>query len=247
MFYTSGTTGRPKGVRAAGPRPCRRSQTLQLLASGLVAGLQLPSDGTTLLCGPYYHSAQWALAFQPMLVGLSVVMTQRFDAAQTLQLIDRHRVTNLHLVPTQFIRLLRLDAEVKRSFDGDIPGARLARCRALPAAGQARHDRLVGTLHPRVLRLHRGFGGQRHQRRTEWLQRPASVGRATFQTEVLILRDDGSPAPPGEQGTIYLRSRSGVRLRYHNDPDKTAGRAPRRRACSPPATSAGWTTRATCT
>jgi long-chain acyl-CoA synthetase len=55
----------------------------------------------------------------------------------------------------------------------------------------------------------------------EWLQRPASVGRATFQTEVLILRDDGSPAPPGEQGTIYLRSRNGVRLRYHNDAGKT--------------------------
>ena len=55
----------------------------------------------------------------------------------------------------------------------------------------------------------------------EWLQRPGSVGRATFQTDVVVLRDDGSEATAGEQGTIYLRSRSGLGLEYHNDPDKT--------------------------
>ena len=219
MFYTSGTTGRPKGVlRGASTVP--PVQTLQLLASGLVAGLQLPADGTTLLCGPYYHSAQWALAFQPMLAGLSVVMTQRFDAAQTLQLIDRHQVTNLHLVPTQFIRLLRLPPELKRGFSG----RSLQRVwhGAAPCPPQAKRD-MIDWWGPCI---HEYYGSTEGSvvsgiSAAEWLQRPASVGRATFQTEVLILRDDGSPAPPGEQGTIYLRSRNGVRLRYHNDAGKT--------------------------
>jgi long-chain acyl-CoA synthetase len=185
-----------------------------------MAGLELPADGTTLLCGPYYHSAQWALAFQPMMAGLSVVMSQRFDAAQTLRLIDQHRVTNVHMVPTQFIRLLRLAPELKRSFSG----RSLQRVwhGAAPCPPQVKREMIDWW----GLCIHEYYGSTEGAvvsgiGAAEWLQRPASVGRATFQSEVLILRDDGSQAPTGEQGTIYLRSRNGARLRYHNDPAKT--------------------------
>ncbi|MBX3644911.1 MAG: AMP-binding protein [Rubrivivax sp.] len=220
MFYTSGTTGRPKGVlkNQGVPQPIA---TLQPMADNLVAHLQLPPDGSTLLCGPYYHSAQYAWAFQPLLAGLRVVMCQRFDAAHTLALIDQHRITNVHLVPTQFIRLLRLDDATRRAFGGQS----LVRVwhGAAPCSPQVKRD-MIGWWGPCIHEYYgsteggivSGIGAE------EWLQRPASVGRATFQTEVRILRDDGSEAPAGEQGTIYMQSRSGARLQYHNDAAKTA-------------------------
>src|SRR5450759_3513216 len=94
MFYTSGTTGRPKGVRNSLTRAGLPASTWQLVATGAVAQLGLPTDGVTLLCGPAYHSAQWAFAMLPFLAGGSVVMRHQFDAAETLELIDSHQVTN---------------------------------------------------------------------------------------------------------------------------------------------------------
>ena len=185
-----------------------------------MSALQLPADGTTLLAGPYYHSAQWVFGFQPFMAGSCLVMTQRFDALQTLRLIDEHRVTNVHLVPTQFIRLLRLDPEAKRGFDG----GSLVRVwhGAAPCPPQVKRD-MIGWWGPCI---HEYYGSTEGSVVTgisseEWLLHPSSVGRASFQTDVHVLRDDGTETGPGEQGTIYLESRRGIALRYHNDPAKT--------------------------
>ncbi|MFN8841465.1 MAG: AMP-binding protein [Burkholderiales bacterium] len=220
MFYTSGTNGRPKGVvkPGAGHAPI---ETLPVASERMTRMLGLPTDGTTLLAGPYYHSAQWAFSFPVMLAGAGLVITRRFDAATTLALIDRHRVTHVHLVPTQFIRLLRLEPAVREAFRGDS----LARVwhGAAPCPPQVKRD-MIAWWGPCI---HEYYGSTEGAVVTglssqEWLERPTSVGRAVFTADVVILRDDGTEAPAGEPGTIYLRSRVGAAPQYHNDPQKTA-------------------------
>ncbi|MFZ9406947.1 MAG: AMP-binding protein [Burkholderiaceae bacterium] len=219
MFYTSGTTGRPKGVVRAGGGPAP-VETLQPMALGLTQSLQLPMDGLTLLAGPYYHSAQWAYGFQPVMAGISALITRRFDAAQTLRLIDQHRVTHVHLVPTQFIRLLRLPEADREGFRGES----LVRVwhGAAPCPPEVKRA-MIDWWGPCI---HEYYGSTEGSVVTgissrEWLERPGSVGRATFQCDVSILDDLGQPVAAGESGTIYMRNRRGVSLRYHNDADKT--------------------------
>ncbi len=117
MFYTSGTTGRPKGVLRTVDlgKPVDGDR---MRAQGFCMLMGLPADGVTLLCGPVYHSAQYAFSYLMLDAGSTIVMRHRFDAAETLEVIDRYRVTNVHLVPTQFVRLLRLEEAQRASFDG---------------------------------------------------------------------------------------------------------------------------------
>ena len=105
MFYTSGTTGRPKGVRGAlSGGDTIPTEVMQLIGSSM--GSYVPQGGRSLLVGPVYHSAQWAFTFMPMINGSSVVMRHKFDGAEAVKLIDEERITNIHLVPTQFKRML---------------------------------------------------------------------------------------------------------------------------------------------
>ncbi|HEY6234113.1 MAG TPA: AMP-binding protein, partial [Candidatus Elarobacter sp.] len=87
MGYTSGTTGRPKGVRSAskGPPPI---ESMAMMGAGLSAMLAIPQGGVTLVCGPVYHSAQWAFSYLPLIAGSTVVMRHKFDPAELLELID---------------------------------------------------------------------------------------------------------------------------------------------------------------
>jgi long-chain acyl-CoA synthetase len=221
MFYTSGTTGFPKGVRntiiPAGADPAFLGVGAQLF----LALLGIPAGGVSLLCGPAYHSAQWAFSMLPLCAGTAVVMRHGFDPAETLELIDRHRVTSLHLVPTQFIRMLKLPESVRRRFRGDSLVAAVHG--AAPCPPQVKWQ-MLDWWGPKIIEY---YGGTESGFLTvitadEWVHKPGSVGRATAIAELLIVKDDGTRAGPNEPGQIWFRSRAGADFRYHKDDAKTA-------------------------
>ncbi len=219
MFYTSGTTGRPKGVRsawagAAAPGP----EVLQAIASGMSAFL--PSSGRTLLCGPFYHSAQWAFSFLPFVAGASVVMRHRFDAAESLELIDRFAVTNIHLVPTQMKRLLDVPAERRAQFKGE--SLHIVWHGAAPCPPSVKQE-MIEWWGPKINEYYGSTEGSVISMisSSEWLTKGGSVGKPSPAVEVIVVDDNGERITDGRDGTLYFRNLSGADFRYHNDDEKT--------------------------
>ena len=221
MFYTSGTTGRPKGVRSSSTRPGGPLEVLEMMGAGMPAMLQLPADGTTLLCGPVYHSAQWAFSFLPLLAGSTIVMAHKFDPAEVLHLIDRHEATNVHMVPTQFHRLLRLDDDTREAFSGK--SLKSVWHGAAPCPPEVKRSMLEwwGPV------IHEYYGSTEGSivsvcTASDWKKKPGSLGKPLPIVEVSIVKDDGSLGSPMEEGQIYVKNLMGSDFEYHKEPQKTA-------------------------
>jgi long-chain acyl-CoA synthetase len=220
MFYTSGTTGRPKGVRGSLASLTELTpDILQLIATGF--SNFVPTGGRTLLCGPVYHSAQWAFSFLPMVNGSSVVMQHRYDSAEVLQLIDRHGVTNLHLVPTQMKRLLDLPEDVRATFDGSslsIVWHGAAPCPPVVKRG------LIEWWGPRISEYYGSTEGAIISTISadDWLRKGGSVGRPLDSVDVIVIGDDDEAVGAGAEGSLYFRNKMGTAFTYHNDEEKTA-------------------------
>ncbi|WP_422768931.1 AMP-binding protein [Plantactinospora sp. WMMC1484] len=219
LLYTSGTTGRPNGVvngLFATGAPFRRVGALSAYAG---TALGVPEDGTTLLAGPWYHSAQLFFSLLPLLRGARLVMRPQLDAAEILKTIEAEAVTETHLVPTQFVRLLRLPdrgrfdcSSLRRVWHGGGPCAEDVKRRMIDWWGPCLWEYYAAT----------EGGVATFISSSEWLERPGSVGRALAPTVVEVVDDDGRPCPPGVSGRVFLRRRPERDFHYHNAPEKTA-------------------------
>ncbi len=228
MFYTSGTTGFPKGVRSSITTVGQDPALVDLVSQAFVGMMAIPKDGVTLLEGPAYHSAQFVFSVFPLLgAGSTVVMRHKFEAAELLRLIDEHGVTNIHLVPTQFSRMLKVPAPVREAFDGS--SLVTVMHGAAPCPPEIKRQ-MLAWWGPVVAEYYGGTEGGFLTMISgeEWLARPGSLGRATGMVDLFIVAEDGHECVAGEAGQIYFKNKMGSDFEYHKAPEKTAAahRAP---------------------
>jgi long-chain acyl-CoA synthetase len=218
MLYTSGTSGRPKGVRRAltGADP----DNVSAVGTWLFGIFDLkPFDGHVhLCCSPLYHTAVLNFATISIQLGHPVVLMDRFDPETALALVERHRVTHSHMVPTQFKRLLALPEPVRSRYD--VSSWRAAIHAAAPCPQEVKR-RMLDWWGPVVIEYYAATeGGGSVITAQEWLARPGSVGRAWPGSEVRVLDDNGDDLPTGEPGLVYMRMGDST-FDYHKDKEKT--------------------------
>lgn len=221
MFYTSGTTGHPKGVKSALSQTGAPIETLKMIGEGLSGMLAMPPGGRSLLVGPVYHSAQWAFSFLPMLAGSSIIMRHRFDEAETLRLIDDYQVTNTHLVPTQFTRMLRLPENIRADYQGK--SLSIVWHGAAPCPPEIKRQ-MIDWWGPVISEYYGSTEGAivTTVSSDDWLKKPGTLGQPVPIMEVIVIKEDGTRAETGESGQLYVKNLMGSDFEYHNAPEKTA-------------------------
>ena len=219
MNYTSGTTGRPKGVRRRLPEGAPEDAELR---SGLLGYRVSPdeTDNVHLLACPWYHTAPMVMAGPSVHMGHPLVIMDRFDAESCLALIDQRRVTITHLVPTQFVRLLGLSEDVKQRYD--VSSMRHGIHGAAPIAPDIKRRMIEwwGPVLEEYYASTEGVGGTVIFS-DEWLARPGSVGKPRQGSELVIMDDEGNILPPGQVGTIYSYNPNRELFQYFKDSEKT--------------------------
>jgi long-chain acyl-CoA synthetase len=217
MLYTSGTTGRPKGVRRAAPDPTAAGLAQRAMTA--VFGYRADVGDVSLATGPLYHSGPLNICMQwPISAGLPVVLMDRWDAERMLALIEQHRVTHTFCVPTMFHRLLALPDEVRGRYDVSTLRFIIHGAAPTPVEDKRRIIEWFGPIVTEIFAATEGPGTFVSSQ--EWLERPGTVGRPD-PANVRIVGDDGTPMPTGEPGTVYLRAAGGARFEYFKSPEKT--------------------------
>ncbi len=217
MLYSSGTTGRPKGVK----HPLQRTPfgTNPALAAGIMVMYGASPDAIYLSPAPLYHAAPLAFTMSFLRVGAQVVVMEHFDALDALRCIETHRATHSQWVPTMFVRMLKLPEEDRARFDVSSMQAAIHAAAPCPIPVK---EQMIEWWGPVIHEYYAGTEGNGFCRidSNEWLEHKGSVGKP-INAVVHVLDEDGNELPAGEIGTIYFES--DVEFEYHKAPDKTAG------------------------
>jgi long-chain acyl-CoA synthetase len=218
MLYTSGTTGRPKGVHRAGPPP---SALATLNFCGYDEDWATSRDAH-LLTGPLYHAAPLAFSVAvPYTYGVPLVVMEHWTPVEMLRLIELYGVTHTHMVPTMFHRLLALPEETRAQFD--VSSLRFVIHGAAPCPVPVKRG-MIEWLGPVLFEYYaatEGLGTFVDSK--AWLDHPGTVGRPMAPGLVKVADEDGVPLPAGEVGLVFLQAPASSRFDYYGDADKTAG------------------------
>ena len=207
MLYTSGTTGYPKGVN----RPADPDGLIEA-----VLALAYRDGDVHLVTGPLYHTAPYLFGLQaPLTCGVTSVLMPAWDPEDTLALIERHRVTHSHLVPTMFHRLLALPDDVKERYDTSSMKVALHGAAPCPVAVK---QGMLDWWGPVIWEYYGATEGDPHT----WLARPGTVGQADL-SRLRVGDEEAQPLPAGEEGLVWIRGDGKARFEYFGDADKTSG------------------------
>ena len=216
MIYSSGTTGRPKGiVQAFTPGPIDEFNFME----GNMPHYAQMQPVVTLNVGPLYHGAPLSSMVVTQRHGGTFVTQRKFSAEGVLKAIADYRVNNAQFVPTMFVRMLALPDEVRQQYD--VSSLKLAIHAAAPCPVEIKH-RMIDWWGPIIYEYYGSTEGVGSTAITaeEWLRKPGSVGRPSLGA-IHICDDDGNELPRGESGLIYFEALPGRGIEYLNDPEKT--------------------------
>jgi long-chain acyl-CoA synthetase len=215
MMYSSGTTGRPKGiVRPQSTSSVRQGTPL----SGLGALFGINEQSVYLSPAPIYHAAPLVFCVGATSVGATVVLMRRFDPLEALAALERHRCTHSQWVPTMFSRMLKLPEEDRTRFD--LSAHKVAVHAAAPCPRPVK-EAMFEWWGPIIHEYYAGseVNGLTYAGPQDWLAHPGTVGRAVVGV-LHICDDDGNELPPGQSGLIYFEN-DAPSFKYHKDEEQT--------------------------
>jgi long-chain acyl-CoA synthetase len=216
--YSSGTTGRPKGIWRPAPRidPSRAADAMKTFGRAFSF---TPMEGVHLVSAGMHHGGCQGFYLGALNIGQALAIMGKFDPEQVLGVIERCRVTTAYMVPTQFVRLLRLPEDVRAKYD--VSSLEVVVHSAAPCPADIKRQ-MMEWWGPIVWETYGGMEGPATIAKPHrWLEKPGTVGRAIRGVRLKILDDDGNEVSPNQPGHIYIENDS-PRFEYRNDPDATA-------------------------